>query len=133
VAASTQGGADLTGGAGGAAGVAHIAEADRAAMRAANEAFARALQANDVDAALAADDAFHGVFVTASTNGEIRRALDRLMPRIRRLERLRFGSLQGRASVKQHAEILMAEPHRVPDLVKQNWLSLGALIDRSFE
>jgi DNA-binding GntR family transcriptional regulator len=110
-----------------------LTDTDRAAMRAANEAFARALQANDVDAALAADDAFHGVFVIASTNGEIRRALDRLMPRVRRLERLRFGSLQGRASVKQHAEILMAEPHRVPDLVKQNWLSLGALIDRSFE
>ena len=86
-----------------------------------------------MDAALAADDDFHGVFVTASANAEIPRALDRLMPRIRRLERLRFGSLGGRASVKQHAEILTAAPEDVADLVKQNWLSLGALIDRSFE
>ncbi len=86
-----------------------------------------------MDAALEADDAFHGVFVTAAANAEIPRALARLMPRIRRLERLRFGSLSGRASVKQHAEILAAAPEDAAALVKQNWLSLGALIDRSFE
>ena len=91
-----------------------LTDADRGAMRAAN-------------------DAFHGVFVTASANSEISRALDRLMPRIRRLERLRFSSLGGRASVKQHAEILTAAPQDAADLVKHNWLSLGALIDRSFE
>ncbi|MDA0180787.1 FCD domain-containing protein [Solirubrobacter phytolaccae] len=102
-------------------------------MRAANDRFAYALRDGDVDAALAADDAFHGVFVTAAANAEIPRTLERLMPRIRRLERLRFGSLSGRASVKQHAEILLAAPEDVADLVKQNWLSLGALIDRSFE
>jgi DNA-binding GntR family transcriptional regulator len=113
--------------------LARLVDGDRAALRTANDALARALRDGDVDAALQADDAFHGVFVTASANAEIPRALDRLMPRIRRLERLRFGSLQGRASVKQHAEILKAEPHAVPGLVKQNWLSLGALIDRSFE
>jgi DNA-binding GntR family transcriptional regulator len=106
---------------------------DRDAMRAANDRFAYALRDADVDAALQADDDFHGVFVAAAANAEIPRALDRLMPRIRRLERLRFGSLSGRASVKQHAEILMATPDQAAALVKQNWLSLGALIDRSFE
>lgn len=112
---------------------ARLTDADRDAMRAANERFADALRDGDIDAALQADDDFHGVFVSASANGEIPRALERLMPRIRRLERLRFGSLQGRASVKEHAAILRAEPQHVPGLVKQNWLSLGALIDRSFE
>jgi len=58
--------------------------------------------------------------------------LERLMPRIRRLERLRFGSLSGRASVRQHEQIIAAA-HNAKDLVKENWLSLGALIDRSFE
>lgn len=110
-----------------------LTETDREAMRAANERFALALRDGDVDAALAADDAFHGVFVTAAANAEIPRTLERLMPRIRRLERLRFGSLSGRASVKQHAEILVAAPEDGAALVKQNWLSLGALIDRSFE
>lgn len=110
-----------------------LTEADRGALSAANDRFASALRDGDVDAALQADDDFHGVFVTASANGEIARTLERLMPRIRRLERLRFGSLSGRASVKQHAEILLAAPEDAPTLVKQNWLSLGALIDRSFE
>lgn len=110
-----------------------LTEADRGALRDANNRFSEALRDGDVDAALEADDAFHGVFVTAAANAEIPRALERLMPRIRRLERLRFGSLSGRASVKQHAEILLAAPEDAAELVKQNWLSLGALIDRSFE
>lgn len=110
-----------------------LTEADRGALRDANNRFSEALRDGDVDAALEADDAFHGVFVTAAANAEIPRTLERLMPRIRRLERLRFGSLSGRASVKQHAEILLAAPEDAAELVKQNWLSLGALIDRSFE
>ncbi len=62
-----------------------------------------------MDAALAQDDAFHDVFIRASANTEIPKALERLMPRIRRLERLRFGSLSGRASVKQHTAIVAAQ------------------------
>jgi DNA-binding GntR family transcriptional regulator len=119
-----------------AAEIAHprVTGADHERMQAANERFEQALAAGDVDAALAADDAFHAVFVTASANAEIPRALDRLMPRVRRLERLRFGSLSGRASVKQHAGIMAADtPEEAAARVKDNWLSLGALIDRSFE
>jgi DNA-binding GntR family transcriptional regulator len=89
-----------------------------------------------VDAALAADDAFHGVFLAASANAELPRALDRLMPRIRRLERARFGSLAGRRSVAQHDEIARVaatgDAARSAALVRENWLSLGALIDRTF-
>ena len=59
------------------------------------------------------------------------------MPRVRRLERLRFGSLAGRGSVKQHAAIIDAaaanDVQTTAERVKENWLSLGALIDRSFE
>ena len=46
------------------------------------------------------------MLVHASANGEIARSLERLMPRLRRLERLRFGSLVGRRSVEQHAAIV---------------------------
>ena len=106
-------------------------------MREANERFAAALKADDVDAALAADDDFHWVFVDASGNQEIKRVLDRLMPGVRRLERLKFGSLAGRASVKEHAAILdaaaAADVPLTAERVRQNWLSLGTLIDRSFE
>jgi DNA-binding GntR family transcriptional regulator len=113
-----------------------VSEAEVAAMGAANDRFARALQAADVDAALAADDAFHDVLVTASANGEIARSLERLTPRVRRLERLRFGSLVGRRSVEQHAAIVercaAGDAAGAADAVRENWLSLGTLIDRSF-
>src|SRR4051812_48522104 len=99
---------------------------DVARMREANTGFAQALRDGDVDAALTQDDAFHAVFLTASANAEIPRALDRLIPRVRRLERLRFGSLSGRASVKQHAGIIAAStPEEAATRVRDNWLSLG--------
>ncbi|WP_028061903.1 GntR family transcriptional regulator [Solirubrobacter soli] len=118
-------------------GVPRLTAADLDAMRAANDDFAQALKADDVDAALAADDAFHAVLLTASANSELTKTLDRLMPRLRRLERLRFGSLAGRGSVRQHDEILAAAKHQdvktTAERVRENWLSLGTLIDRSFE
>jgi DNA-binding GntR family transcriptional regulator len=122
--------------------VPRLTAADLVAMDDANARFAAALQgaakiaSAGVEAALAADDAFHAVFVAASANAELARALGRLMPRIRRLERARFGSLPGRRSVAQHDEIARAagagDAERTAALVRENWLSLGALIDRSF-
>ncbi len=118
-------------------GVPRLTAADLDAMRAANARFAAALKADDVDAALNADDAFHAVLLTASANGELQPTLDRLMPRLRRLERLRFGSLAGRGSVRQHDEIVAAatrnDVQTTAERVRENWLSLGTLIDRSFE
>jgi DNA-binding GntR family transcriptional regulator len=117
--------------------IAHLTEKDFKALRAANRRFAEALRDNRVDTALAEDDAFHAIFVDVSANGEIPRVLDRLMPRVRRLERMRFGSLAGRDSVRQHDRIIAAAAAAdVPNtsaLVRENWLSLGTLIDRSFE
>jgi DNA-binding GntR family transcriptional regulator len=117
--------------------VPHVDERHLAAMREVNAGFEHALRAGDVEAAIAADDAFHGVFVSASANAEIVRVLDRLMPRVRRLERLRFGSLAGRASVRQHDAIIAAaaakDVQTTAERVRENWLSLGTLIDRSFE
>lgn len=113
-----------------------VGDRELRAMKAANRELTAAFRAGDVDAAIAADDAFHAVFVRAAGNPELARTLDRLTPRIRRLERVRFGSLSGRVSVSQHAEILDragrgAWPDTV-DAVRANWLSLGSLIDQSF-
>src|SRR5205809_463025 len=89
-----------------------------------------------VAAAVAADDGFRGVLVQASANREIARSLARLMPKIRRLERARFGSLAGRRSVEQHERIVAlsaaGEAEQAAAAVRENWLSLGALIDQSF-
>jgi DNA-binding GntR family transcriptional regulator len=105
-------------------------------MRAANRDFATALRHGDVDEAIEADDAFHRVFLATAGNAELERTLEQLMPRVRRLERARFASLSGRTSVKQHDEIVdRATSGSWPDTiaaVRANWLSLGALIERSF-
>ncbi len=105
--------------------------------RRANAAFARALAAGDVDAAIAADDAFHGALVTASQNREIAPALERLMPRLRRLERARFSSLAGRRSVEQHERIITccaaADAPAAAAAASDNWLTLGALLERTFD
>jgi DNA-binding GntR family transcriptional regulator len=118
-------------------GVPRLTSADLEAMSNANARFAQAFAAGDVDAALKADDTFHAVLLTASANTELARTLDRLMPRLRRLERLRFGSLAGRASVREHDAILAAAGAKdvttTAERVRENWLSLGTLIDRSFE
>lgn len=113
-----------------------ILPSELARLREANRAFAAALQAGDVEAALDADDAFHRVFVDVAGNGELERSLQRLMPRLRRVERLRFGSLPGRRSVKQHDHIVsLAAEGRAAEAaaaVRENWLTLGEQIDRSF-
>ena len=72
--------------------------ADVDAMRRENERFAEALRAGDVDEAIAADDAFHDVFVTRfRERGDPARA-GPVMPRVRRLERL--ASARWRAAVR---------------------------------
>jgi DNA-binding GntR family transcriptional regulator len=117
-------------------GVPRLTGADLETMRAANRAFAEALGAADVDAAVAADDRFHGVLVQAAANREIARSLERLLPKIRRLEQARFGSLVGRRSVEQHERIIAlcaaGDAERAAEAVRENWLTLGVLIDQSF-
>ena len=119
-------------------GVARLSAADIAEMRAANEELAGAIAALDpatVRCAIAADDRFHGVLLRAAGNGEITRALERLTPKVRRLEYAQFGSLAGRKSVQQHNAIIAACERGDSDLaarlVEENWLALGQLIAAS--
>lgn len=113
-----------------------LAAEDFARLRAANDAFAAALEQGKTPAALEADDAFHAVFVAQAGNGELRRSLQRLLPRVRRLELARFGALAGRESVIQHDAIIAAamsgEPRWTGDLVEDNWLTLGRLLAETF-
>jgi DNA-binding GntR family transcriptional regulator len=81
---------------------------DVGAMRAANERFAAAAGAGDVDAALAADDALHGVLVDRYGNAAVAATIDRFTPAIRRLERSRFGTDDGAASVELHDRLIAA-------------------------
>ncbi|MGD9531366.1 GntR family transcriptional regulator [Pseudonocardia sp.] len=107
--------------------------ADLAAMRSANEAFAAALTVGDVVAAIAADDAFHGVAVDRAGNGAIRAVLDQYTPVLRRVERIRFASLAGRDSVAQHARIVdlagAGDAEGAARATRRNWLTLGLHTD----
>ena len=117
--------------------VPHVTNATIQRLKAANRDFKAALTAPDVDAAMATDDAFHGILVELSGNREIPRTLARLLPRLRRLERLQFSSLPGRRSVKQHKRIITAaasgDADGAAEAATDNWLSLGRLIDETFE
>jgi DNA-binding GntR family transcriptional regulator len=117
-------------------GVRHLTAQDMRTMQSQNQRFARAIAAVDVDEAMAADDAFHGVLIDASGNPAIAATLDRLMPRLHRLERVQFGSLVGRRSVSQHEAIIAAsergDAQGAADAVRENWLSLGALMEQTF-
>lgn len=105
-----------------------LTPADLAAMEAANDRFAAALDARDVEAAVAADDAFHGVLVAVCGNRRVTAVLDDVTPLLRRAERVRFASLTGRSSVAQHARIV--ERARAGDADgaarenRANWLTL---------
>lgn len=119
-------------------GVPRLIPADITEMRAANDALAAVIAALDpatVQRAIAADDQFHAVLLRAAGNSEIPRTLERLTPKVRRLEYAQFGSLAGRKSVQQHAAIIAACERRdgsaAAALVEENWLALGQLIASS--
>lgn len=111
--------------------VPQLTATDLDAMRRANERFAAALRADDVDAALAADDAFHAVAVAVSANPVLRSVLEQVTPLVRRAERARFSSLTGRGSVTAHATIIAlcaaGDAERAGAEARANWLTLQLL------
>ncbi|MEV0128423.1 GntR family transcriptional regulator [Dactylosporangium sp. NPDC050688] len=115
----------------------NLSAAELDAMRQANARFAAALRANDVDAALAADDEFHGVTVAASANAALRSVLEQFTPALRRVERLRFSSLTGRGSVAQHERIIaLCEAGDVEGAVaatRTNWQTLAHLLETAVD
>ena len=116
-------------------GVPRLTREDRARLREDNDAFLAALTAGDASAAYDADDRFHQTLVDAAANDEIRRTLRHLGPRLRRLEILPCGALPGRRSVAQHEAIIArataGDIRGTASATRENWLELGALIERS--
>lgn len=86
--------------------VPQLGAAELAAMREANHRFAVALRRGDADAAIAADDEFHAIPVRAAANAAVETVLEQFTPALRRLERIRFSSLSGRASVALHDRLV---------------------------
>jgi DNA-binding GntR family transcriptional regulator len=113
-------------------GAERIGPAETEAMASANAAFAAAVKASHITAALAADDAFHDVVLDAADNPELRRALDRLVPHIRRFQLTQFSSAAARRSIRQHAGIISACRRRRFDdaarVMEENWGNIEALL-----
>jgi DNA-binding GntR family transcriptional regulator len=86
--------------------VADLTAGDIAAMRDANRRFASAIDHGDVEAALRADDELHAVPVRAAGNRALAAVLDQFTPVVRRAERLRFASVDGRASAARHDQLI---------------------------
>ncbi len=83
-----------------------LVDADLASMRDANRRFAAAVDAGDAEAAVRADDELHDVLVRIAGNRALATVLEQFTPTLRRAERLRFASLQGRESVRRHDELI---------------------------
>jgi len=86
--------------------VGSLTAADLDAMRGANRRFRAAIKQGDVEAALRADDDLHGVPVAVAANRALTAVLEQFTPLLRRVERLRFSSADGRASLKRHDELI---------------------------
>lgn len=82
--------------------------ADVEMMRSANERFAAAVHASDVDTALRADDELHDVLVRVSGNRAAAATIARYTPLIRRLERRRFGEGGNCRSAGLHEQLIEA-------------------------
>jgi DNA-binding GntR family transcriptional regulator len=110
-----------------------LSAADLTELREANAAFKRAVDGGDVTAALAADDAFHGVVLRRAGNPELDRTLSRLMPHIRRLQLMQFSSVHARESIRQHAIIVKACRNRdfadAAAAMEENWGNIAGLLD----
>jgi DNA-binding GntR family transcriptional regulator len=111
----------------------NLSDADLRAMREANERFTSAMDARDADAALQADDDFHSVAVAASANPVIATVLEQVTAVLRRLERLRFSSLDGRGSIALHDQIIhlcqAGDADAAARAARQNWQTLLPLVD----
>lgn len=110
-----------------------LGPASLAELEAANAALGTAIEAGDVDAALAADDAFHAVVLAGSGNPRIGALLEEVAPLVRRVERLRFASFASRDSVTQHAQIIeclrSGNAPAAAAATRANWQTLGSTLD----
>ncbi len=102
--------------------------ADIAAMRAANDRFADAIEARDIAAAVKADDELHDIPVRLAGNAAVAATLDRYTPLLRRLEHARFSSALAWNSVERHTKLIDAlEKHdseTAAEVVSTIWTEL---------
>ena len=87
-----------------------------------------AVQRGDYDAAIAADDDFHGLFAEVAGNRPVRETLERYLPLLRRLAALHYATPPGHHSIAEHAEIMRAsrdgDVEAAVSTTRSHWMSL---------
>ena len=105
-----------------------LSEVDITRLIELNQTFQEAINRGDAASALQLDDAFHGVFLKRSQNGQLTETLNRLTPLIRRLEYAQF-SRHGHDSVTDHQTIIEAcqngDMEALVRATEHNWNGLG--------
>ncbi|MFN8108403.1 MAG: GntR family transcriptional regulator [Thermoleophilia bacterium] len=109
-----------------------LTAADLRAMERANEERNRALRRGDIGEAIAADDRLHMVLVDRADNPELRAALERVMPKVRRIDHAHFLRMDPEGSTREHEAIIeacrAADAAEAERLVEANFLAIGASI-----
>lgn len=109
-----------------------FADSDIEKLKLSNDHLKASLEKNNIIEAIEADESFHHVFIQVAGNPEIKMALERIVPKVHRLEIAQFGSITGLKSVDQHRQIIEScesrDSQEVARLVEENWLSLGELL-----
>lgn len=118
--------------------VPRLTPADIDAMRAAQEDFAEASRREDVVAALAADDEFHGVVIRAADNPVLARLIDQIHPMVHRVLYRKFSSIMGGQDTIGHHEHLVAlcaagDADEAAIVSADHWRHLGGLIGELFD
>ncbi|UQN08367.1 GntR family transcriptional regulator [Deinococcus sp. QL22] len=103
-----------------------LTEQDLHLLTQANEDLRRALEGQDAGGAVAADEAFHGVWLARAGNRELAIVLGQLRIKLRRVELAYFDAgPRGHASVAEHAALLDAVRerrwHEAKGALHQNW------------
>lgn len=108
---------------------------DQLLLRELNDRHIVAITSRDAAAAYATDDRFHAVFVQRAGNTEVVSVLERLEPRMHRLENLHEGALPGRRALAQHEAIIAraaaGDAGSAASATREHWLSIGALVERA--
>ena len=115
-----------------------MTEQDLGRMRAANRDFERAVATDDTDAALAADDRFHAVPLTAAGNPVLSRIVEQLHPQIHRILHRKFSTLLGGRNTIEHHDRLIdvcagGDARAAAELSGRHWLELGGHINELFD
>jgi DNA-binding GntR family transcriptional regulator len=106
-------------------------------MRVANRDFERAVERDDIDAALEADDRFHGVPLRAADNPTLTRIVEQLHPQIHRILYLKFSTLLGGRNTIEHHDAFVrlcasGDAAAAAHESGQHWARLGGHITELF-